>query len=99
VGEKQPFAARAEGARLVVSGDLDVVTVTTMYRAASAGQQHRLAEVDLDAVTFIDSTGVYAVLTICRWCGGKIVAASEQVRRTMQKMGLGEALPADTGCA
>lgn len=78
--------------RLVVAGELDVETADRIERAVSAAAGDGGVELDLHGVTFIDSTGLNALLAGLRAperVDVVVVQASPQVRRVMEISGLG----------
>ncbi|GAC1439636.1 MAG: hypothetical protein NVSMB51_17810 [Solirubrobacteraceae bacterium] len=77
-------------------GEIDLAT-TAELDAALAGVEARGAapiELDLGAVTFIDSTGIHLLLRACgRSPGLRIVALSAQVQRLIMLSGIERQLP------
>jgi anti-sigma B factor antagonist len=77
-----------DGASLRLAGDLDVATVSTLLDAVgAAGPFEGDVVIDLSELTFMDSTGLRALVTISKDLpeGGKLViaGASSQVRKLM----------------
>jgi anti-anti-sigma factor len=88
----------ADGAVLVLAlrGDLDIATAGTLPQAVARIDARRLV-VDLRGVTVLDSTGVRALVHTRRWMvnhGGeaRFVCADGPAARTLELMGLGDAL-------
>lgn len=87
---------RTRGSRCVlrVSGELDMASASqleTLVRARAAS--HREVVLELDALSFVDSIGIRAILSgydACRALGHLLVAtgASAQVRRVLETCGL-----------
>ena len=84
----------AEQARLRVEGEIDTASVAELTAAlervvASGATDLRL---DLDAVAFMDSTGLTALITARTLLGGRgtmtVESASSAVRRTFEIAGL-----------
>ena len=92
----ETFQRTEDGAVLTVSGELDIATAPRV-RAAVAdllGQGVRHVEVDLTDCTFIDSTGMGALLWAAhrlRAAGGDVVAlhARGATARALDLAGLG----------
>jgi anti-sigma B factor antagonist len=86
-------ATDAAGAPLLrVSGDLDLAAAPKLLGAAGDLEPLRL---DLGGVTFMDSTGLGALITLRnqaqeRGVDVEIVAASRAVERVLEISGLGE---------
>lgn len=68
---------RADEATLAVSGELDLATAPRLRATVGdlMGQGVRHLEIDLDGVTFIDSTGMGALL----WASNRLVAAGGEL--------------------
>lgn len=64
---------RSDGATLAVRGELDIATAPRLRATVGdlMGQGVRHLEIDLDGVTFIDSTGMGALL----WVSNRLGAA------------------------
>jgi anti-sigma B factor antagonist len=83
---------------VVVSGELDLGTVPTMERPLLEQLQQRPAVlVDLSALSFIDSSGIGALIRAKRNANGTpigfLVGEGSQVERVFGVAGVGEALP------
>jgi anti-anti-sigma factor len=85
---------------LVLRGELDLASAPSLARALAHVPMDSSTSVvlDLRAVTFIDSTGVCAMLVIhalCaeRGCGFSIVPGGKQVERVFELCGLLDYLP------
>ena len=74
-----------------VRGDIDLTnadTVTEALRALADVGEHRV-DLDLDAVTFIDSTGIRSLLDGLRFgLDLRVVASSERVDRVLEISGV-----------
>jgi anti-anti-sigma factor len=91
-GAESNFAASGvvSGDRVVVtvSGEVDMSTADTMYRAATKDNA-AVATLDLRAVTFFDSAAIHALIRLAeRYPAGFEVFASPQVRRVLEISGL-----------
>jgi anti-sigma B factor antagonist len=91
-----------ERVRLVVSGELDLLAAPHLRSALLEAGRHDGATIDLDlsAVTFIDSTGISVILQAwqrANAAGGRLVlgAASPVVARVIEATGLSELLAVD----
>jgi anti-anti-sigma factor len=87
-----PFAVTVQRddrvATVVVSGELDLATVPQLSAAVAEHGDARLLVLDLNAVTFIDSTGVRSLIEADRACasaGSRLVvlAGDGPVRRVL----------------
>jgi anti-sigma B factor antagonist len=90
---------RGRERRLILSGELDIAMRPLLDRAIAAveyGSIDRLV-LDLSSVTFMDSTGLHAVLVARELCARHaceivIVPGSEQVQRLFALSGLSSRL-------
>jgi anti-sigma B factor antagonist len=78
-----------EVATVVVSGELDLATAQQLSAAVAEHDDAGLLVLDLNAVTFIDSTGVRVLIQADRACvrsGSRlvVVAGDGQVRRVLK---------------
>ena len=78
---------------LYVTGDLDLAAAPTLIQAASNSEDVDPLQIDLSEVTFLDSTGLGALITIrndVRERGGRIelVAYSSAVQRVLTLTGI-----------
>ena len=74
---------------MVVTGEVDMSTAETMFRAATPSGV-RSAALDLTAVTFFDSAALHALIRLNeRYPGSLRVIPSEQVTRVLDISGLG----------
>jgi anti-sigma B factor antagonist len=88
--------------RLVVAGELDHTTaeqLTTAVRHAAAGREINALVIDLDGLTFLDSSGMAALVqthtfTTGTGAGYWVTNARGTVHRTLERVGL---LPYLTG--
>ena len=74
-----------------VRGEIDLTNADTVTEAlrALADVGERCVDLDLDAVTFIDSTGVRALLDGLRFgLDLRVVASSDRVNRVLEISGL-----------
>jgi anti-sigma B factor antagonist len=88
-----PFAVAVQRdeavATVVVSGELDLATVPQLSAIVAEHRDARLLVLDLNAVTFIDSTGVRVLLEADRACAGAgsrlmvLLAGDGPVRRVL----------------
>jgi anti-anti-sigma factor len=96
--------------RLVLRGELDLSSAPVLHDAIARvlGEGARAVVLDISALTFIDSTGLRAILTGRADCERASVAFSiapaaeqvpPQVRRLLQVTGLLERLPFDEQAA
>jgi anti-anti-sigma factor len=104
VGEvpEQPFelAEREEGGRavLALSGELDLATVLQVQeRLAALREQGRAALLDIDGLTFMDSSGIKLLVALGRdaqegW-DVRVTRGSETVQRVLRIAGVDEGLP------
>jgi anti-sigma B factor antagonist len=85
----------AAGARVLVAGELDIATVPALRARLEAdgvpGAEHLV--LDLTAVTFIDSTGVRALLELSERRPSLQIAASDACLRVLAAAGLAGTLP------
>ena len=88
--------------RLVVAGELDLLAAPHLRTALLEASHHNGAtiELDLSAVSFIDSTGISVILQAWQRAnagGGRLVlgAASPVVARVVEATGLTELLAVD----
>jgi anti-anti-sigma factor len=91
-GAPADFSATGEvvGERVIVtvSGEVDMATADTMYRAATPDVA-RAATLDLRAVTFFDSAAIHAVVRLAQRYGDALeVLTSPQVWRVLDISGL-----------
>ena len=75
-------------ATIVVSGEMDLATVPRLSAAVAEHGDARLLVLDLNAVTFIDSTGVRVLIEADRACAGSgsrlvVLAGDGPVRRVL----------------
>jgi anti-sigma B factor antagonist len=75
-------------ATVVVSGELDLATVPQLSATVAEHRDARLLVLDLNAVTFIDSTGVRVLIEADRACAGAgsrlmVLAGDGPVRRVL----------------
>jgi anti-sigma B factor antagonist len=82
---------------LVVHGELDIVTSPLLDDALVGARRTDAAsiEVDLLAVSFIDSTGLHVLIKHAQAEGGRrvrVTKASPQVRRLFELSGVGDCL-------
>ena len=75
-------------ATVVVSGELDLATVPQLSAIVAEHRDARLVVLDLNAVTFIDSTGVRLLIEADRACAGSgsrlvVLAGDGPVRRVL----------------
>jgi anti-sigma B factor antagonist len=75
-------------ARVVVSGELDLATVPRLSATVTEHSDASLLVLDLNAVTFIDSSGVRALIEADRACAGSrsrlvVLAGDGPVRRLL----------------
>ena len=93
---------RDDVAVLAVSGELDIATAPQLRTAVGdlLGQGVRHVELDLDACTFVDSTGLGAML----WAAHRLQAAGGDLHtvhirgvpaRAIEASGLAELFPVD----
>jgi anti-sigma B factor antagonist len=80
-------------ATVVVSGELDLATAPSLSAAVAEHGDAKLVVLDMTATTFIDSTGVRAVLHADRRTLGSgsrlvVVAGDGAVRRVLELCGL-----------
>jgi anti-sigma B factor antagonist len=102
-GELFGMAERRDGATtvLALSGELDFGTVgQVQVRLAELRDQGMATLLDLDALTFIDSTGIRLVLTACEDAQGngwsfRVTRGSERVRRVLEAAQVIDRLPYD----
>ena len=86
---------------LALSGELDFGTVAQVQmRLAELRDQGMATLLDLDALTFIDSTGIRLVLTACEDAQGngwsfRVTRGSERVRRVLEAAQVIDRLPYD----
>ena len=87
-----PFEVTAQRddavATVVVSGELDLATVPRLSATVAEHGDARLLVLDLNAVTFIDSTGVRVLIEADRACAGSgsrlvVLAGDGPVRRIL----------------
>jgi len=106
-GELFKMAERRDGDRTVVAlaGELDFGTVGQVQaRLAELREQHAAALLDLDRLTFMDSTGIRLILTACEdaqrdgW-SFSVTRGSERVRRVLEAAQVIDRLPYDDPAA
>ena len=86
---------------IVVEGELDLAATGRFQAAVERALQHgtRLLELDLCEATFIDSSGIHAILSAARRCEqagcalGIIASRHAGPRRLFTTLGLHSALP------
>lgn len=90
-----------EATVVALSGELDFGTVgQVQQRLAELREAERPAVLDLDGLTFMDSTGIRLVLTACEeaersgW-GFRVTRGSERVRRVLEAAQVIDRLPYD----
>ena len=90
---------------LALSGELDFGTVSQVQaRLAELRDQGTATLLDLDALTFMDSTGIRLVLTACEDAQGngwsfRVTRGSERVRRVLEAAQVIDRLPYDEPAA
>jgi anti-anti-sigma factor len=97
---------KGDTARVFLTGDLDVDTAPAAIEAirrALALQPARIV-IDLDAVTFLDSTGIHAIVTgyhdaVQFGVGFAIGPAPPRVARVLELTGLSDVLAAEPAAA
>lgn len=102
-GDLFEMAERREGGAAVValSGELDFGTVGKVQaRLAELRDEGRPTVLDLDRLTFMDSTGIRLVLTACEDAerGGwsfRVTRGSERVQRVLEAAQVIDRLPYD----
>ena len=89
--EHEPgFSLDVSENRVKVTGELDVLTAPMVIEAVIKAMT---VEVDLSEVTFVDSTGVHALIQLRnRRSQLRIVAVSPPVKRVLEVTGVAEAL-------
>jgi anti-anti-sigma factor len=67
---RQVFTVEAleDGGGLALVGELDVVSVPSLVEAFSAHNGRSNVTLDLSDVTFMDSSGIHAIVTFARAC-------------------------------
>ena len=81
-------AIGADRVVVTVSGEVDMATADTMFRAATKDGSPA-ATLDLRAVTFFDSAAIHALLRLADRYGERLtVLPSSQVRRVLEISGL-----------
>jgi anti-sigma B factor antagonist len=102
-GELFEMAERRDGDTIVLAlaGELDFGTVGQVQtRLAELRDQRSAALLDLDGLTFMDSTGIRLVLTACEdaqrngW-SFRVTRGSERVRRVLEAAQVIDRLPYD----
>jgi len=102
-GDLFEMAERRDGDATVVAlrGELDFGTVTQVQaRLAELRDERAPTLLDLDALTFMDSTGIRLVLTACedaereRW-SFRVTRGSERVQRVLEAAQVIDRLPYD----
>ena len=94
--ERQPpLVVTENGAVLTVAGELDLATAPILERGLT--DVTGPVRLDLEAVTFIDSAGIAAVVRLYKRCQGdgctlRIENCSRQVERVLRIAGLYELL-------
>jgi len=89
----------SDGVRLSLSGDLDLASAPEFERAALRAQRARPARLvlDLTRLSFLDSSGLRALLAVNRACAhgapALSVVAGEQARRMFELTGVTDSLP------
>ena len=84
------FSLNVSENRVKVTGELDVLTAPLVIEAVVKAMT---VEVDLSEVTFVDSTGVHALIQLRnRRSQLRIVAISPPVKRVLEVTGVAEAL-------
>ncbi len=85
---------------LVLAGELDLASRPLLDEFMYAVVEHKATAVvlDIDAVDFVDSTGLHAILAACRLCAQRgcaleIVGGSAQVLRLLELAGVRDRLP------
>lgn len=85
------FEVRHDGDGFRVSGELDVLTTSTLYLGLTSGPEGEgPIRVDMSRVTFIDSHGLRVLLRLGERRGVTIVNPSSQVRRLLEITGTKE---------
>lgn len=106
-GELFGMAERRSGATTVLAlrGELDFGTVSKVQaRLAELRDEGTATLLDLDALTFMDSTGIRLVLTACEDAQGngwsfRVTRGSERVRRVLEAAQVIDRLPYDDPAA
>jgi anti-sigma B factor antagonist len=106
-GEPFGMAERHSGANTVLAlrGELDFGTVGQVQaRLAELRDQGTATLLDLDGLTFMDSTGIRLVLTACEDAQGngwsfRVTRGSERVQRVLEAAQVIDRLPYDDSAA
>jgi anti-anti-sigma factor len=87
------FEARADDDGVLwLSGELDIAAADRFVRAGmEIFERHEVLVADLSALTFLDSSGIRALLTITERCQGRAItlrAPSDNVRKVLDLTGI-----------
>jgi anti-anti-sigma factor len=84
-----------DGRTLVVAGEIDLASVADLVGAARAMGEGACSRLDMRGVTFIDSTGIRALIELARAAKGELelVGVQPPVRRVLDLVGLETHLP------
>ena len=89
------FERGPDGRTLIVDGEVDLASADRLVDAVSRMLDGSPPRLDVRKVSFLDSTGVHALIRIARMQGGdvELVAPSREVRRVLDLVGLDSGLP------
>lgn len=91
IRERSTSRGRADGAALAVSGEIDIASAARLESALLAAMTASgSVRLDLSGVSFIDSSGLRALVTASALGPVVIDGASRQVERMLRLTGLGE---------
>jgi anti-anti-sigma factor len=98
--EQFQIEEREEGGRVVValSGELDVATVEPVReRLAARRERGQAVLLDIDGLTFMDSSGIKLLVALGRDAGegwdARVTRGSDAVRRVLEIAGVQEGIP------
>jgi anti-anti-sigma factor len=99
VQEQLQIATRRDGGRIVLSleGELDLATAELLEQAMEGVADDSMVVLDLEGLTFIDSTGLRGVLAALERCRGRgqefaVTPGPQQVQRLLGVTGVGKHL-------
>ena len=83
-----------DGTGLKLVGELDVATTPELSRALLDLSPHAISTLDLSELTFVDSSGVHAILALAKSVNGNgplvLLNPTEAVSRVLEILGLDE---------
>jgi anti-anti-sigma factor len=87
-----PFSVSVEGRRVCLAGELDMSTRSIFERELAELSPQGAIRIDLSELSFMDSTGLHAIVALARRCASDVILEDPQraVRRILEIAGIDE---------